>query len=60
MASLSAQDKEEIAEQLRIVAGWVTGPRQAKVNALADRIVGAEADNAPEPSENGPEPSIEE
>lgn len=47
MATLSQSRKQEIADELKIVATWVAGPRQAKVLALAAEIAG---DKDEEPS----------
>lgn len=48
MASLTAKDKGEIAEELRVIATWVGGPRTKKVLALAARIEGLDAEQANE------------
>ena len=56
MASLSAQDKEEIAAELDVISTWVQGPRRLKIQDLAKRIRG-ESEPEPDP---GPEPQIPE
>ena len=40
MATLSQARKAEIAEELKVIATWVAGPRKAKVLALAAEITG--------------------
>lgn len=42
MATLSQARKTEIAKELRTVATWVAGPREAKVLALAAEIEGTD------------------
>lgn len=46
MASLSQARKSEIAKELKTVATWVSGPRKARVLALAAEIEGVDDDTA--------------
>lgn len=47
MASLSQTDKQEIYDDLMRVATWVTGPRVARVQAIAKRVLGEPEEEAP-------------
>lgn len=40
MAAISQARKQEIAQELRVAATWVGGPRQTKLLALAAEIAG--------------------
>lgn len=46
MAALSASEKAEIAKGIRVASTWVSGERQLRLLELAERIEGADADEA--------------